>query len=122
MTNISFQILVSLAVLVLVTIVPTHLQAQRTPSCDVDLSQASAWMTQAQAKASSGDVSGAMAILDQVEQALSDIKVRCGEAPVNKDLSQKFSEPGGLYTINYPKGWQNFSLPGNSNAQWPGCL
>jgi len=116
MTTSYIKILAILVVLIFVALAPRHLQAQSTPTCDVDLSQASAWMTQAQAKASSGNTPGAMALLDQVSQALSGIKSRCGGTGPSTDLSEKFTEPHNIYTINYPKGWQTFTLPESSDS------
>src|SRR5262249_45734362 len=101
-----------------VLVAPSSVYAQATPTCDVDLSQASTLLTQAQAKASSGDTAGAMTLLDQVTQALSDIKSRCGGTP--PALSQTFTEPNGVFTVSYPAGWINQALPGNSSSQGDG--
>ena len=113
-----FKVFIVLLVLCISYAVPSHLQAQATPAnCDVDLSQASSWLTQAQAKASSGDVGGAMGLLDQVTQALNEIKSSCAAGGTDATLSQKFTEPSGAFTVSYPAGWINMALPGNSGAQ-----
>src|SRR5258706_13638422 len=113
-----FKVFIVLLVLFFSKAVLSHQQAQATPAnCDVDLSQASSWLTQAQAKASSGDVGGAMGLLDQVTQALNEIKSSCAAGGTDATLSQKFTEPSGAFTVSYPAGWINMALPGNSGAQ-----
>src|SRR5258708_37497248 len=113
-----FKVFIVFLVLCFSYAVPSHLQAQATPAnCDVDLSQASSWLTQAQAKASSGDVGGAMGRLDQVTQALNEIKSSCAAGGTDATLYQKFTETRGAFTVSYPCEWINMALRGNSEAQ-----
>src|SRR5258708_35787861 len=98
-----FKVFIVFLVLCFSYAVPSHLQAQATPAnCDVDLSQASSWLTQAQAKASSGDVGGAMGLLDQETQALNEIKSSCAAVGTDATLSQNFTQPSGHLTLSYP--------------------
>lgn len=108
----SSRLLASFLGVVLVgLIVPLRVQAQGNSDCGFDLSQTSALMTQAQAKASSGDMTAALALLDQVTQTLDDIKARCGTVGPTTALTEQFKEAGGAYTIKYPKGWIAQPIP-----------
>lgn len=98
-------------------IVPVGAQATAEP-CNIDLSQASALMTQAQAKASSGDTAGALALLDDATKAISDIKAGCSAAVV-PELTATYKEPNGIYTMSFPEGWVTTALPGNSGSESP---
>jgi hypothetical protein len=105
---------VVLCVLLIALIVPFRVRAQDKTDCKIDLTKAQDLMTQAQAKAKSGDTEAALLLLDQVTQALDVIKSQC-----NTDgaivLFDHFKEPNSIYTINYPKGWLTQAVPGPSS-------
>ena len=113
------RVLKSILCVVLIVLIGRYtipLKAQATaPTCTIDLSQVTALVSQAQAKASSGDNDGAIALLNQVAQTISAIKTLC--AGVSADLPQSYSDPSGLFSVNYPAGWTAQLLPGVSDQQ-----
>lgn len=97
---------------------PSAIHGQGGQNCNIDLSEATALMTQAQAKVSSGDQAAALALLKQVQQKLEQIAQQCSanaENPADIKLTQKYTDTGGNYTLNYPDGWITSSLPGPQN-------
>jgi hypothetical protein len=63
--------LISLSILLaLLLSLSVPAQAQETADCKIDLSEVSGLITQAQSKSSAGDASGALALLDKVQQAV----------------------------------------------------
>src|SRR5581483_5970645 len=92
---------VGLIVIFVVFATPFSAWAQATPDCTFDLSQASGLLKQAQSKQASGDIEGALVLLDQVTQVIDTIKAHCGTA-TNITLFSQYIEPHHIYTINYP--------------------
>jgi hypothetical protein len=83
---------------------PTGTQEATQPApCAIDLSDATALMTRAQSKGSAGDVSEALALIDQVKQKLDEIQAQCSSA--NTALTGNFTERSGAFSVSYPKGW-----------------
>lgn len=99
---------VSIAVLAFGTFAPTTAHSQGATNCDFDVSQATALLTQAQAKASSGDTAAALALIKQVQEKLTQIAAQCGEGaatPVVSDvaLTQTYTSPDGKLTLKYQR-------------------
>ncbi len=109
--------------LLLVFSAPITVHGQAT-DCNIDLSEVTALLTQAQAKASAGNAAAAKALLQQAGQKLSQLESQCGvdsatPAPSGIALTQTFDSAEGKFSVKYPSGWFVSPLPtsGGDKAQ-----
>jgi hypothetical protein len=101
--------LITIVLALISSVTIAHAQATQPPDCTFDLTEANALMTQAQTKASGGDIPGALALLDQAKQKITEIETRCG-ATLTPAPSENYTEPSGAFSIKYPKGWLTQAL------------
>jgi hypothetical protein len=73
--------------------------------CEIDLTDSIIALTQAQADAASGNTSGALAAISNVQTTLDHIQQACAGQSSAAALTETFTAPDDLFSFNYPANW-----------------